>query len=88
MPNKTLEKWKEKTLKDLCEIEIGKTPNKDAKAEKMTYVTCFGLEEATKKLQQHVKNACDILNNSDFKSEILFNITLGLEEKILKRINK
>ncbi|MBO5947939.1 polyprenyl synthetase family protein [bacterium] len=68
--------------------EIGKTPNKDAKAEKMTYVTCFGLEDATKKLQQHIKNACDILNNSDFKSEILFNITLGLEEKILKRINK
>ena len=34
--------------------EIGKTPNKDAKAEKMTYVTCFGLEEATKKYQKYV----------------------------------
>ena len=28
MPNKTLEKWEEKTLEDLCEIEIGKTPNR------------------------------------------------------------
>lgn len=28
MPNNTLEKWEEKTLKDLCEIEIGKTPNR------------------------------------------------------------
>ena len=28
MLNNTLEKWEEKTLKDLCEIEIGKTPNR------------------------------------------------------------
>jgi len=28
MLNSTLEKWEEKTLKDLCEIEIGKTPNR------------------------------------------------------------
>lgn len=28
MLNKTLEKWEEKTLEDLCEIEIGKTPNR------------------------------------------------------------
>lgn len=28
MPNKTLEKWEEKTLNDLCEIGIGKTPNR------------------------------------------------------------
>lgn len=26
--NNTLEKWEEKTLEDLCEIEIGKTPNR------------------------------------------------------------
>ena len=67
--------------------EIGKTPNKDAKAEKTTYVTFFGLNEAYNKLKYHVQNACDILNKSDFKSEILFNITLGLEKKISKRIN-
>lgn len=28
MQNKTFEKWEEKTLEDLCEIEIGKTPNR------------------------------------------------------------
>ncbi len=66
--------------------EIGKTPNKDAAAQKTTYVTFFGLMEAYNKLKYHVQKACDILNKSDFKSEILFNITLELENKIAKRI--
>ena len=62
--------------------EIGKTPNKDKTAEKSTYVTFFGLSEAYNKLSYHVEKACNILNKSDFKSEILFNITLELEKKV------
>ena len=67
--------------------EIGKTPNKDSAAEKTTYVTFFGLNKAVEKLNYHVDCACDILNNGDFKSEILFNITLDLKNKIMKRLN-
>lgn len=66
--------------------EIGKTPNKDANSQKATYVTFLGLEKAIEELKIHVKQACNILNNSDFNSEILLNITLELENKILKRL--
>ena len=64
--------------------EIGKTPGKDINAEKSTYVSMYGLEEAKKQALFLCNKACDILNSNNIKSEIL----IGIVEKISKILGK
>lgn len=64
--------------------EIGKTPGKDINAEKSTYVSMYGLDEAKKQVLFLCNKACDILNSNNIKSEIL----IGIVEKISEGINK
>ncbi len=64
--------------------EIGKTPGKDINAEKSTYVSMYGLDEAKKQVLFLCDKACDILNSNNIKSEIL----IGIVEKISEGINK
>ncbi len=64
--------------------EIGKTPGKDINAEKSTYVSMYGLDEAKKQALFLCDKACDILNSNNIKSEIL----IGIVEKISEGINK
>ena len=64
--------------------EIGKTPGKDISAEKSTYVSMYGLDEAKKQALFLCNKACDILNSNNIKSEIL----IGIVEKISEGINK
>lgn len=64
--------------------EIGKTPGKDINAEKSTYVSMYGFDEAKKQALFLCDKACDILNSNNIKSEIL----IGIVEKISEGINK
>ena len=64
--------------------EIGKTPGKDINAEKSTYVSMYGLDEAKKQVLFLCDKACDILNSNNIKSAIL----IGIVEKISEGINK
>jgi len=59
--------------------ETGKTPHKDEKSEKQTYVSMFGLEEAKKQAVFLCGKAYDILNKADIKSEILSGIVSDIE---------
>ena len=59
--------------------ETGKTPHKDEKSEKQTYVSMFGLKEAAKQTVFLCGKAYDILNKADIKSEILSGIVSDIE---------
>jgi len=54
--------------------ELGKTPGKDEKDKKATYVTIYGLEKAQNLLAFHCKEACDILKNNNIDSDIFIEI--------------
>jgi len=58
--------------------ELGKTPNKDAMAGKVTYVTFYGLDGAIKKLNALCDDVCDIINKELNGSELLLYITDSL----------
>lgn len=62
--------------------EIGKTPGKDINAEKSTYVSMYGLEEAKKQTLFLCNKACDILNSNNIKSDILIGIVENISEGI------
>ncbi len=64
--------------------ELGKTPGKDIKAKKSTYISMFGLEEAKKQVIFLCNQAYDILKESSINSEILS----GILTDIVKRVNK
>lgn len=63
--------------------DLGKTPKKDIKTQKATYVRMYGLSESRQKVHSLCKKSYDILNENHLGSEILF----GLVENIEKRIN-
>lgn len=62
--------------------KLGKTPGKDVKAEKSTYVSMYGLEEAKKKVLFLCNKACDILKTNNIKSDILEGIVSDISEGI------
>ena len=64
--------------------ELGKTPGKDAKAEKSTYVSMFGLEEAKKQALFLCDKACGILESNKIQSEILAGIVSDISMGIKK----
>ena len=61
------------------EKELGKTIGKDAKANKSTYVTFWGLETAKEKLLNLLKECYDIMSFMGIKSEIYTDILKKME---------
>lgn len=64
--------------------ELGKTPGKDANAEKSTYVAMYGLEEAKKKALFLCEEACAILKLHNIKSDILSGVVSDISAGIKK----
>lgn len=60
--------------------ELGKTIGKDEIAQKATYVTLFGLEEAKEKLTLLIENCYDIIKSENINSEILTKVLEKLEK--------
>lgn len=61
------------------EEELGKTIGKDAKANKSTYVTFWGLDTAKEKLLNLLKECYDIMSFMGIKSEIYTDILKKME---------
>ena len=62
--------------------ELGKTPGKDEKAEKSTYVSMYGMEKAKEQVIFLCGSACDILKKNNIKSDILEGIISDISEGI------
>lgn len=62
--------------------ELGKTPGKDEKEGKVTYISFYGLEESKKQVASLCKQACDILKQRDIKSDILTAIANSINERV------
>lgn len=62
--------------------ELGKTPGKDLKAQKSTFVSMYGLEEAKKEVVFLCNSACDILKSNQISSDILSEIVSDISEGI------
>jgi len=54
--------------------DLGKTPGKDAKAEKATYPLLYGFERAETMADEVYKATCDVLEKIDKDTEVLFAI--------------
>ncbi len=63
---------------------LGKTPGKDAAAEKSTYVSMYGINKAKQKALFLCSEACDILISNKINSEILKGIVSDISEGIKK----
>jgi len=64
--------------------EIGKTPGKDHKLKKNTYVSFYGIEKSRKDLENICESAKKILVDSGINSELLFNIANNIVMKAVK----
>lgn len=64
--------------------EMGKTLGKDKNAQKATYVTTFGLDEAKHKLEELILKSCDILAKERINSSVLEEISKSMLIKINK----
>ena len=64
--------------------ELGKTPGKDIKAQKSTYVSMYGLDEAKKEVVFLCNSACDILKTNKISSGILSGIVSDISEGLNK----
>ncbi|MBQ4124119.1 polyprenyl synthetase family protein [bacterium] len=64
--------------------QLGKTPGKDEKSQKSTYVSMYGLDDAKKQIIFYCSQACDILNKNMINSEILKAIVSDIVEGIGK----
>ena len=64
--------------------ELGKTPGKDSKSGKNTYVSFYGIEKAKQELNNLISSACQILTDNDIKSELLNSIASHIAEKVVK----
>jgi geranylgeranyl diphosphate synthase type II len=60
--------------------ELGKTPGKDIKAQKSTYVSMYGMEEAKNEVVFLCNSACDILKANKISSDILAGIVSDISE--------
>ena len=63
--------------------ELGKTPGKDEKEQKVTYISFYGLEESKKQVASLCARACDILKENDILSDVL----QGVADSITERVN-
>lgn len=64
--------------------KLGKTPGKDLKSEKSTYVSMYGLDEAKKQILFLCSQAYDILNDNMINSNILKGIVSDIAEGVEK----
>lgn len=62
--------------------ELGKTPGKDAKEEKVTYISFYGLETSKKQVSSLCREACDILKEHNIQSDILREIANSINERV------
>ena len=62
--------------------ELGKTPGKDEKEGKVTYISFYGLEESKKQVSFLCKEACDILDNNNIDSKVLKSIAKSINERV------
>ena len=65
--------------------ELGKTPHKDASANKNTHTSIFGIENSHKELIALCTNAKNILQLNEIKSPLLDYVADGLLEKVKRR---
>lgn len=61
--------------------ELGKTLGKDKEANKQTYTTIFGLEQARKDLICLLDDACVIIAKNNIESKVFKEIISGIKEK-------
>ena len=62
--------------------ELGKTPGKDEKEGKVTYISFYGLEESKKQVSSLCTEACDILEKHGIKSDILKAVANSIKERV------
>lgn len=62
--------------------ELGKTPGKDAKEQKVTYVSFYGLDESKKQVASLCSAACDILKENRIESEVLTGVVKSINERV------
>lgn len=62
--------------------ELGKTPGKDAKENKATYVSLYGLDVSKNQVSSLCHKACDILEKNGIKSEVLKAIANSINERV------
>ena len=62
--------------------ELGKTIGKDQNADKLTYVTLYGLEESKCKLSCLLNECCDIIDKFSIKSDVLAEIISGINKRV------
>lgn len=63
--------------------ELGKTAGKDAKNNKSTYVTLFGIDFAKSKLNELILKSYDILEELGLKSKVFLEITEKMQKVII-----
>ena len=61
---------------------LGKTPKKDEKVSKATFVKFFGLDESKIKLNYYCERCCDILENNKFKSKIFMELVNSIKKRV------
>lgn len=62
--------------------ELGKTPGKDEKDGKVTYISFYGLETSKAKLSSLCEEACAILEKNNIKSDVLKAVAESIYERI------
>ena len=61
--------------------ELGKPVRSDEKNNKVTYVTLFGVEEASRQVKTLSENALEALNNLNYKNEFLNELILEMASR-------
>ena len=61
---------------------LGKTPKKDEKSSKATFVKFFGLDESRNKLGYYCQKCCDILESNRFESKIFKELIKNIEMRV------
>ena len=64
--------------------ELGKTPGKDKKSKKNTYVSFYGYEKSKEKLKNFCTSARKVLLDNNIESSLLLGIADNIEKKVLK----
>ena len=62
--------------------ELGKTPGKDEKDGKVTYISFYGLETSKAKVTSLCEEACAILLENSIKSDVLLAVAGSINERV------
>ena len=62
--------------------ELGKTPGKDEKDGKVTYISFYGLETSKAKVASLCEEACAILVENNIKSDVLVAVAESISERV------